>query len=171
MTASDDAIWRVGVSEQDGERTFQAGEHAEGGGFKVALGGTLVVGQCEEVCCHLGVRFGFHFHAGCFDFVTEGGEVFNDAVVDDGCLAVERTMRVRVGIVGSAVRGPTRVADAGRALESILADFVETVQEVIELALFLFEVQLSGFDDCNSCRIVPSVFHSFEGIEADLQRI
>ena len=42
----------------------------------------------------------------------QSGIVFNDAVVDDGDKAVAAEMRMGVMVVGGAVRGPARMADA-----------------------------------------------------------
>ena len=45
----------------------------------------------------------------------EGGVVLDDAVVDDGDLAVAADVRMGIAVVGRAVRGPARVADADAA--------------------------------------------------------
>ena len=77
--------------KQHGERTVQAGEDLQRGGLKVARSFAFVVGERQQVCCNLGVSLGFQLDAGGFDLRTQGGEVFDDAVVDDGNLAVEGT--------------------------------------------------------------------------------
>ena len=50
------------------------------------------------------------------EFQLELGEVFDDAVVDQGQLAAVGQVRVRVLVRGAAVRGPAGVADAGQRL-------------------------------------------------------
>ena len=45
----------------------------------------------------------------------EGGVVLDDAVMDDGDGAVAAEVRMGVAVVGRAVRGPARVADADAA--------------------------------------------------------
>jgi hypothetical protein len=71
----------------------------------------------DQVRHHLGVRLGGELGALGAETVAELGPVLDDAVEDD--VEALRGVPVRVGVRlrDAAVRGPARVADAGRAVQ------------------------------------------------------
>src|SRR5262249_27997278 len=62
-----------------------------------------------------GVGFALEADAVAFELASEGGVVFDDAIMDDGDGAVATDMRMGIAFADTAVRGPARVADAARA--------------------------------------------------------
>ena len=69
----------------------------------------------DQVGDDLGVGVAVEDDALLLKLPFQSGIVLDDAVVDDGDDAVAADVRVGVAVVGGAVRGPARVADAGRA--------------------------------------------------------
>src|SRR5699024_36950 len=134
----DDEPRCVNVGEQDSEGTFQGTQDAERGGLDVPGELALVVLDGEQVGGDIGVRVGAQLDAAGLELVAQGGEVLDDAVVDDGGLAVEGEVRVRVDVVRATVGGPPGVAQAGVAGQGVAADDVDALDEVAELALGFF---------------------------------
>ena len=75
----------------------------------------------NEVGQHLGVGVADEVVASVREQFTKRFVVLDDAVVDDGDLSVSSEVRVGIHVVGGAVRGPSRVSDADRALGLMLA--------------------------------------------------
>ena len=109
---ADDDAGLVGV---DGEEREGALEVGDDGAHRVGQVVLALVGGGDEVGDDLGVGLARELDAVGQQALLQGVEVLDDAVVDEGELAVLATA-VRVGVlVGrAAVRGPAGVADAGR---------------------------------------------------------
>ena len=91
--------------------------------------------------------------------------VLDDAVVDDGDLSLATEVRVGIHVVGGAVRGPSRVSDADRALGLMLA---HVTGEVGHLPLPLFHPEGAiWFKGGDARAVVPAVFQTFEPIDQD----
>lgn len=54
-------------------------------------------------------------------------------------------------------------------MEGIATDFIDAVDEVLQFAFLLFEVQGALLDNCDACGIVSAVFHSLQRIQPDLE--
>ena len=89
--------------------------------------------------------------------LLEGGVVLDDAVVDDGDLAVAAEVRVGVGVGGAAVRGPARVADALDAGRRLL---LEQLGQFGDAAGTLAEVQLRAGQGGQAGAVVAAVFQA-----------
>ena len=70
-------------------------------------------------------------------------------------------MRMGVGFVGNAVRGPARVADADRAVERTVGD---AALEIDQLALGAAPVEVTVLDRGDAGRIVSAILKAFERI-------
>ena len=103
-----DHVRLVRVDRDQGERALQTAAHQPHGLGEVAAGGELLGEQMGD---DLGVRLGGQVVAALGQFGAEGGEVLDDAVVDDGDPARVVEMRMRVGVGRPAVGGPAGVAD------------------------------------------------------------
>ena len=165
----DDEIRLVGVGEQDGEGTFQATQDGERGGLDVPGELALVVLDGEQVGGDLGVRVRDEFDAAGLELVAQGGEVLDDAVVDDGGLAVEGEVRVRVDVVRATVGGPTGVAQTGVAGQGVATNDVDALDEVAELAFCFFYADTLCVIDGDTGGIVSAVLHPLQCIEPDFQ--
>ena len=165
----DDEPRCVNVGEQDGERTFQAAQDGERGGLDVPGVLALVVFDGEQVGGDLGVRVGDQLDAAGLELVAQGGEVLDDAVVDDGGLAVEGEVRVRVDVVRAAVGGPAGVSQAGVAGQGVATNDVDAFDEVAELALGFFYADTFCVIDGDTGGIVSPVLHPPQCIEPDFQ--
>ena len=93
-TRSDDDVGLVGVDGHEGERTRQPTAHGAHRLGEVASDGRQRRG--EQVRDDLGVGLGAQVHAVGGELGAQLGEVLDDAVVDDGDLAVLAHVRVRV---------------------------------------------------------------------------
>ena len=107
---ADDDARHVLVHDEQGERAVQA---ADRGSERLGEIAGLPVGVAHEQGCDLGVRLAREDIAGVEKLLFEVGEVLDDAVVDEGELAVVTEVRVSIAIGGSTVCRPTGVADSG----------------------------------------------------------
>src|SRR5699024_2005330 len=165
----DDEPRCVNVGEQDGERTFQAAQDGERGGLDVPGVLALVVFDGEQVGGDLGVRVGDQLDTAGLELVAQGGEVLDDAVVDDGCLAVEGEVRVRVDVVRATVGGPAGVPQAGAAGQGAATNDVTAFYGAAELALGLFYADTFCVTVGHTGGLVSPVHHPPQCNEPDFQ--
>ena len=92
--------------------------------------------------------------------VAQLGEVLDDAVMDDGDAVGE--MRVRVGLVGHAMRRPARVSDADQTAERLA---VQLALEVDELALGAAARQFAMLDGRDAGRVIAPVFEPLQRLD------
>ncbi len=111
----DDHSRLVRVGEHQREMALQPAQHREHGGREVACGVAVSVLLGDQVNSDLGVGVAGELHTGGFQLGAQHGEVLDDPVVDDGDPSGGVAVRVGVAIGGSAVGGPTGVAQAGAA--------------------------------------------------------
>ena len=130
----------------------------------------MVVFQSNQVGCNFRVGFGLQFNTRVFNFFPEGGEVFNDAVVDDGDFAVVGQVRVSINIVGLAVRCPAGVPNFCGAGEVIRTDVVDSVAQVIQLSCFFLYVDgAPAVEDSDPRGVIPPVFHPLKSRKGDVE--
>ena len=122
----------------------------------------VLVVMGNQVREDFGIGVGFEFHAVLDERVFELGEVFDDAVMNDGDVAGRIEVRVGVGVGGSAVRGPARMADAEVARRRL---GVDGFGEFGDPPGFLPQVQFRAGARDQSCRIVAAVFEPLEAVE------
>ncbi|MCY1220788.1 hypothetical protein D9M72_328170 [compost metagenome] len=112
-----DDVGLVRVHGQQREGAFEPLAGKLHGFRQTAVGGIAVQLVAEDVADqrrgHLGVRLGREHSALFEQFELELGEVFDDAVVDQGQLAAVGQVRVSIHVRGPAVRGPAGVPDSG----------------------------------------------------------
>ena len=122
---------QAGVEQRDGigalglARGGQHGVRQQFGRQRLALGEPLVEVIADQVGQHLRVRLRKELIAVPEQPVTEGGVVFDDAIVDQRQFAGLVLMRMGIGVAGQPVRRPAGVADAqgtgdGFLLEQLL---------------------------------------------------
>ena len=92
--------------------------------------------------------------------VAQLGEILDDAVMDDGDAVGE--MRMRVGLVGHAMRRPARVADADQPAERLAA---ELALQVDELAFGAPARQFAMLDGRDAGRVVAAVFEPLQRLD------
>src|SRR5229473_3085981 len=85
---------------------------------------------CDQRRHHLGVGLRLEFMTPDGELILELLKILDDAVMDDGD-AVGRD-GMRIGLVGRAMRRPTRVADADLAADRLRG---EALDQFVELAL------------------------------------
>ncbi len=96
----------------------------------------------------------------------ELGEVLDDAVVDDGELVVVGEVRVGVGVRGTAVGRPARVADARHAVGKRVR--AEVVSQHLQLARALAHLEGAvAVDDGDARGVVAAVLQSGQAREQD----
>ena len=110
-----DGAGLVGVSEHQGEVALEPAQHRQHGRDEVAGGLAVAICLGDQVHGDLGVGVAGELDAGGLQLVAQGGEVLDDAVVDDGDLAGGVAVRVRVAVGGTAVGRPAGVPQAGGA--------------------------------------------------------
>ena len=120
----------------------------------------------DQVGYHLGVRFGFEGHALFDELCLEACVVLDNAVVDDGNLAVKAYMGVGVLLCGGAVGGPAGVGDTDGSLYGIVfelrfqgADFTGSA----------YGGNFSMVDEGNSRAVVTAVFQFLQTAHEDGQ--
>ena len=91
--------------------------------------------------------------------------------MNDGDLAVTRSMRMRVDVVRHAVGGPTGVADAHGGHRHWIAFHVfDQIGETPRL-LTHFHMIHAGRGQRHTGRIISAVFQTLEALEAHFQRL
>ena len=172
VTGADHDVRLAHIGGEDGERAFQHACQTADGLEQVRLTGfldDLVADFAQQFRRDLGIGFGDETIALRLQVETKLGSVFDDAVVDDGDLAVTRRVRMRVGVVRHAVGGPTGVADAhGGFRHRIAFDVLHQVGETAGLLTHRHMVH-AGRGQRHAGRIISTVFQSLKTLEADLQ--
>ena len=98
------------------------------------------------------------------EFLAQGLEILDDAVVDDG--EPVASVRMSVGLGRLAVRRPARVADADRAEERLGR---QPRLEIAQLALGAAALDMAALQRRDAGRIVAAVFEPLQGVH-DLAR-
>ena len=167
LARGDDAVRAVGAEHTEGVRTLDAAQHAAHGLQKVV---TLVVVEFQQLRHDLGIGLGLELDALTDQKFLDLDVVFDDAVVDDGELAVFAHVGVRVDDVRRAVRRPAGVTKTDAALEVRAA--VDLFAEDLEPAHRFFDLQLSlRRDDGHARGVIPAVFQMREPVQQDGGRL
>ena len=101
-------------------------------------------------------------------FLSEGGIVLDDAVVDKRKTLVVREMRMRVRIGRRAVRRPAGMADAQRT--GRLLPVVAFFRQFVDAAAGLGQLDLSVGKNGETRRIITSVLQFSQTIQKDRRR-
>src|SRR5260221_5738108 len=93
------------------------------------------------------------------ELVLELLEILDDAVMDDGDAAGRD--RMRVGLVGRAMRRPARVADADLAADRLRS---EALDQLVELALGAPSLDAALDQRRDASRIIAAVFETAQPV-------
>ncbi len=174
MTRADHDVGLAAIGGENGERALQHARQAADGLEQVRLAGLLddlVADLAEQLRRDLGIGVGREAVAFGLQVETQLGGVFDDAVVDDGDLAVTGGVRMRVHIVRHAIGGPTGMADAHRGHRHRVAFHV--LDEVGETSGLLAHGHMvharRGQRDAG--RIIAAVLQTAQTLKAHLQRL
>ena len=162
------------VGGQNGERAFKHAGHAAHSLEQVWLAfvrDNLVHDLAEQLSGHLSVGGRGESVAFGLQVETQLRGVFDDAVMDDGHLAVHAGVRVGVHVARLAIGGPARVADAHRGKRHRLT--LDVFDQVLQTAGLLAHDHLihAGRGQRHTGRVIASVFQTFQALQADLQRL
>ena len=141
------------------ERTLDLGERLEDGGLEVA-----VIESRDEMGDDFGICFGLELYAFGDEFRLEGRVVLDDAVVDDGNLAVEAHVRVRIRFGRCTVRCPAGVRDADGTADRMR---LELVFKGAYFARSTDNFNLAVVDEGDSRAVVSAVFKFLESAHQD----
>ena len=131
---------------------------------------TLVVVEFQQLRHDLSIGLGLEPDALTDQKFLDLDVVFDDAVVDDGKLAVFAHVVVRVDDIRRAVRRPAGVTKADAALEARAA--VDLFAEDLEPAHRFFDLQLSlRRNDGHARGVIPAVFQMREPVQQDGGRL
>ena len=174
VTGADHDVRLSHVRGENGERAFQHAGQTADGLEQVRLAGfldDLVADFAQQFRRDLGIGFGDETIALRLQVETKLGSVFDDAVVDDGDLAVTRRVRMRVSVVRHAVRSPTRMADAhGGVRHRITFDVLHQVGQTSGLLTDGHTLHARRRQR-HAGRIISAVFQSLKSLETHLQRL
>ena len=161
LARGDDAVGTIGAEHTERVGALDAAQHAAHGLEEVAA---LVVVELEQLRHDLGIRFGSEGHALRDQKFLELDIVFDDAVVDDGKLAVLADVGVRVDVVRRAVGRPAGMAHADGALHIRAA--VDEVAQGLEPAHGFFDLKLMPRrNDRDTGAVIAAVFQTGEAVE------
>jgi len=165
--SADDNAGLVLVDDEKGEGAVQAGDHLlEGLGDILGL----LVGLANQKRGDLGVGVAREDGALGEQLFFQLEEVLDDAVVNEGELAVVTELRVRVAVGRSTVGCPAGVADTGGAVLDRVD--LELVNEGLELARLLAGVDDAvGIDNRDSGGVVAPVLLATEASEEHLDAL
>ena len=161
LARGDDAVGTIGAEHTERVGALDAAQHAAHGLEEVAA---LVVVELEQLRHDLGIRFGSEGHALRDQKFLELDIVFDDAVVDDGKLAVLADVGVGVDVVRRAVGRPAGMAHADGALHIRAA--VDEVAQDLEPAHGFFDLKLMPRrNDRDTGAVIAAVFQTGEAVE------
>src|SRR5207249_6595820 len=120
----------------------------------------------DQVRDELGVGLRRHGPAAALERGTQLQVVLDDAVVDEDYLA--SAVRMRVLLRRTPMRRPARVADAGRALERLLAQQPGQAGELAHAAAALYVLVRDGRE---ARRVVAAVLELAESCNQDRARL
>ena len=167
LARGDDAVGAVGAEHTEGVRALDAAQHAAHGLQKVV---TLVVIEFEQLRHDLGIGLGLEGDALPDQKFLDLDVVLDDAVVDDGELAVFAHVGVGVDDVRCAVRRPAGVAKADAAFNIRAA--MDLIAEDLQASDGLSHLQfLLRGNDGHARGVIPAVFQMREPVQQDGGRL
>src|SRR5208282_5001714 len=119
----------------------------------------------DQMCDDFSIGFGRERVAFLDQFFLETEIVFDDAIVHHDDLAGAGAVRMSIFFSGTAVRGPTGMADAITAFKRLDADDFFQVAQLALGAAHLQLVAIAGNGD--SGRVIPAVFETPQTINND----
>ena len=163
LPGGDQGVGIVGTDDAQGVGALDPAQAAAHGLQHIAA---LVVVELQQLGHHLGVRIGVECDAQLLQVLLQLQIVLDNAVVDQGDLAVLADMGVGVGVVGLAVGGPAGMANAQSALQ--IGAAVDHVGEHLETALGLFHLEAAGLRaHRHAGGVVAPVLHPGKALQQD----
>ena len=123
-----------------------------------------IVEPAHELSENFGIGIRTEVDAGRLQLLLERGEVLDHAVMNDGDVVGGIQMRMGVAIGGTAVRGPTRVADAVATRRGVRRDVLAQFDEPTG---FLPQVQFVARAGDEPGTIVAAILQSPQAFEQD----
>ena len=142
LPGGDEGVGIVRADDAEGVGAFNAPQAPAHGLQHVAA---LVVMELQQVGHHLAVGLGREGHALAGELFLELQVILDDAVVDQGDLAVPADVGMGIHVVGLAVRGPAGVPDAKHPFQ--VRPVPGQVRQDLEAAL--------GLSDLEALRLRP----------------
>ena len=173
MARADHHIRLPAVHRQDRERTGQLPGHAAQRLEQIGLAGLgdhLLGHLAQQLGRHLAVRAGRERVAFGLQLALQHVGVLDDAVVDDGDVAVRAQVRMGVVVARGAVRGPTGVADAHRGLrQGVLGQVGLQIGQTTRLLPHGHMVHTRG-GQCHARGVIATVFQTLQALQTHFQR-
>ena len=150
------------VGGHDGQRVraHQALACGTDGGQQV--GRAIAQRLLDQMRHHLSVGVAGEGMPRRLQLLAQVGEVLDDAIVHHGDAAVAAGVRMGVGLARAAVRGPTRVADAARALE---VEVPQRMGQAGNLALAVHHLKLAILVDGHSGAVVAAILKARQALD------
>ena len=161
--ARDEKLIRA-IGAQDAERiaALQAAKCFEHSVLEIAVAGIIHIQQVHN---DLGIRLTMEHKALGLEHLSQLHEVFDDAVLHDGELAVVAHMRVGVCLRRCAVRCPARMAEANVAMK--ILTIMRFGKKVLDHAAGLGQFNRAAVEHSDAGRVITAVFELLEPFEKD----
>ena len=159
---ADERVGFVATDDTETEGPFNQSESLENRLLEVAL---VVAG--DKVGYHFGISLGLELDAFRGELCLEARVVLDNAVVDNGNLAVEAGVRVCILFGRCTVGGPAGVGDADIAFNRVV---LELLFEGADLARCADRFDLAAVDKGDARAIVATVFEFLESADQDGER-
>ena len=152
----------VGAQNADRIAALQTAKCLHDGVLQVAVTGVVHIQQMDD---DLRVRLTMEPEPLGLQHLAQLHEVFNDAVLHDGELAVVAHVRVGVRLRRRAVRCPARMAEADIAVK--IATVMRFGQQILDLAAGLGKLDRAAVEHGDAGRVITAVFELLESFEKD----
>jgi hypothetical protein len=117
---------------------------------------------------NLGVGVAAELLAGGLELTAQRGVVLDDAVVDDGDLAVGIAVRMGIAVGGPAVGGPAGVTETGLTGQDVGIRALEDLTEVGQAArLAVHAHPAAAVQQRDAGRVIAAIFHPVQCIDHD----
>ena len=150
----------IGAQDADRIAALQAAERLHDGVLQVAVAGVVHIQQVDD---DLRVRLAVEHEALSLQHLAQLHEVFDDAVLHDGELAVIAHVRVGIRLRRRAVRCPARMAEADIAVK--VATVMRFGQQILDLAAGLGKLDRAAVEHGDAGRVIAAVFELLQPFE------
>ena len=152
----------VGAQNADRIAALQTAERFEHSVLEIAVAGIIHIQQVND---DLRVRLTMEPEPLGLQHLAQLHEVFDDAVLHDGELAVVAHVRMGVRLRRRAVRCPARMAEADIAVK--IATVMRFGQQILDLAAGLGKLDRAAVEHGDAGRVITAVFELLQPFEKD----
>ena len=152
----------VGAQNADRIAALQTAKCLHDSVLQVAVTGVVHIQQMDD---DLRVRLTMEPEPLGLQHLAQLHEVFDDAVLHDGELAVVAHVRMGVRLRRRAVRGPARMAEANIAVK--IATVMRFGQQILDLAAGLGKLDRAAVEHGDAGRVITAVFELLQPFEKD----